>query len=76
MNLKAKYLTPSHVNRKVAVYQGESRIVGRLLEVRAGAGDSWRVANHTVRDATRLTLTVGDIELHVNLESEVEVLAA
>lgn len=77
MNTKAKYLTPSHVSRKVAVHKGESRIVGRLTEIRAGAGDSWRITNHhVVTDATKLILTVGGIELDVDLESEVEVLAA
>lgn len=76
MNMKAKYLTPSHVSRKVAVHKGESRIVGRLTEIRANCGDTWPLYSYRVLGATELTLTVGGIELDVDLESEVEVLAA
>ena len=77
MKTKAKYLTPSHVGRKVAVHKSESRIAGRLTEIRAGAGDSWRItSHHVVIGATELSLTVGGIKLDVDLESEVEVLAA
>ena len=74
--MKAKYLTPSHVNRKVAIHQGESRIVGRLTEIRAESGGTWKVGGYKVVGATELILTIGGIELDVDLESEVEVLGA
>ena len=76
MDMKAKDLTPNHIDCKVALYQGESRIVGRLTEIRAEAGDSWRMADRIVRGAASLILVVSGIELRVNLESEVEVLDA
>lgn len=76
MKTKAKYLTPSHVGRKVAVHKSESRIVGRLTKIRAESGGAWRMGAYKVLGATELILTVGGIELDVDLESEVEVLAA
>ena len=76
MNTKAKYLTPSHVSRKVAVHKSESRIVGRLTEIRAESSGTWRMGAYEVIGATELILTVGGIELDVDLESEVEVLSA
>ena len=75
--MKAKDLTPNHIDCKVALYQGESRIVGRLTEIRAETGGSWRTAGHrTVRNSVNLALTIDGLELCVDLESEVEVLAA
>ena len=74
--MKAKDLTPNDIDCKVALHQGESRIVGRLTEIRAEAGDSWRMADRIVRNPPNLALTIAGLELCVNLESEVEVLDA
>ena len=76
MNMKAKDLTPNDIDCKVVLHQGESRIVGRLTEIKAEAGDSWRMADRIVRSPANLALTIAGLELRVDLESEVEVLAA